>query len=39
MERDVIIPTGKDVTIVVSRTVFPGREKEYEEWVTGNRPS
>ena len=33
MERDVIIPTGKDVTIVVSRTVFPGREKDYQEWV------
>ncbi|MFC1942474.1 hypothetical protein ACFLWU_04575 [Chloroflexota bacterium] len=28
-----IVPTGKDVTVVVSRTVFPGREKEYDEWV------
>ena len=33
MERDTIVPTGKDVTIVASRVVFPGREKEYEEWV------
>jgi uncharacterized protein len=33
MENDVIIPTGKDVTIVISRTVFPGRVNEYEEWV------
>ena len=33
MENDVIIPSGKDVTVVVSRTVFPGREKEYNEWI------
>ncbi len=24
---------GKSVTVVVSRRVFPGKEKEYEEWV------
>ncbi len=24
---------GKAVTVVVSRTVFPGREKDYDEWV------
>ncbi|HEX7474764.1 MAG TPA: antibiotic biosynthesis monooxygenase [Dehalococcoidales bacterium] len=33
MENDTMVRTGKDVTIVVSRTVFPGREKEYDEWV------
>ena len=33
MESDLIVPNGKDVTIVVSRTVFPGREKEYDAWV------
>lgn len=24
---------GKDVTVVVSRNVFPGHEREYDEWV------
>ena len=33
MENDRIIPSGKDVTVVVSRTVFPGKEKDYDEWV------
>lgn len=33
VENDVIIPTGKDVTIAISRTVFPGRVNEYEEWI------
>jgi uncharacterized protein len=33
VENDVIIPTGKDVTISISRTVFPGRVNEYEEWI------
>jgi antibiotic biosynthesis monooxygenase (ABM) superfamily enzyme len=33
MESDLIVPTGKDVTIVVSRTVSPGREKDYDAWV------
>jgi uncharacterized protein len=33
VEKDVVIPSGKDVTIVISRTVFPGYEKEYAEWV------
>lgn len=33
MENDVIVPTGKDVTVVVSRTVFPGYDKDYDEWV------
>ncbi len=32
-EKDTIIPTGRDVTIVVSRTVSPGHEREYDEWV------
>ena len=33
MEKDKIIATGKDVTVIVSREVFPGMEKEYVEWV------
>ncbi|MCJ7604919.1 MAG: hypothetical protein MUO19_02660 [Dehalococcoidales bacterium] len=33
MENDVIVPTGKDVTVVVSRTVFPDHEQEYDNWV------
>jgi uncharacterized protein len=33
MENDLIIQTGKDVTIAISRTVFPGRVNEYEEWI------
>ena len=33
MEEDIIVRTGNDVTVVVSRTVFPGFEDEYDEWV------
>lgn len=33
MEKDIVVSTGKEVTIVVSRTVFPGREREYEAWI------
>ncbi len=33
METDRIVPSGKDVTVVVSRNVFPGHEREYDEWV------
>jgi antibiotic biosynthesis monooxygenase (ABM) superfamily enzyme len=33
MENDVIVTKGKSVTVVVSRRIFPGHEKEYEEWV------
>jgi len=33
MESDVIVPTKKSVTVVVSRNVFPGRERDYDEWV------
>jgi antibiotic biosynthesis monooxygenase (ABM) superfamily enzyme len=33
METDRIVPSGKDVTVVVSRSVFPGHEREYDEWV------
>jgi uncharacterized protein len=33
MDSDVIIPGKKDVTIVVSRNLYPGYEKEYAEWV------
>ena len=33
MEKDTIVPSGKDITVVVSRNVLPGREQEYDEWV------
>ena len=34
MENDTIVPgSGKSVTVVVSRTVFPGHERDYDEWV------
>ncbi len=34
MEHDQILHRdGKSVTVVVSRTVFPGYEKEYDAWV------
>src|SRR4030042_5902927 len=34
MENDTIVPgIGKSVTVIVSRTVFPGHEREYDEWV------
>jgi antibiotic biosynthesis monooxygenase (ABM) superfamily enzyme len=33
MENDRIIPSGKDVTVVVSRNVFPGHERDYDDWV------
>ena len=33
MEDDRIIQDGKDVTVVVSRNVFSGREWEYNDWV------
>jgi uncharacterized protein len=33
MEKDTILPTEKGVTIVVSRSVFPGHVREYEEWI------
>jgi uncharacterized protein len=32
-DRDTIIPGKKTVTVVVSRTVFPGHDKEYDDWV------
>ena len=32
-ETDRIVPSKKSVTVVVSRTVFPGREKDYDDWV------
>lgn len=34
--KDRIVPGGKgrkDVTVVVSRNVYPGHEKDYDEWV------
>ena len=33
MAEDRIVPTGKDITVVVSRSVFPGHEQEYDDWV------
>jgi antibiotic biosynthesis monooxygenase (ABM) superfamily enzyme len=33
LENDLMIQTAKDVTIAISRTVFPGRIDEYEEWI------
>jgi len=33
MENDRIIQDGKDVTVVVSRNVYPGHEREYDDWV------
>jgi antibiotic biosynthesis monooxygenase (ABM) superfamily enzyme len=32
-DKDTIVSKGKDVTVVVSRNVFPGHEKEYDDWV------
>ena len=33
MENDMIMPQGKSVTVVISRRVFPGHERDYDEWV------
>jgi len=33
MANDRIVRGEKSVTVVVSRTVFPGHEKDYDEWV------
>jgi antibiotic biosynthesis monooxygenase (ABM) superfamily enzyme len=34
MENDVVMPGAKkSVTVVVSRTVFPGHESDYDKWV------
>jgi antibiotic biosynthesis monooxygenase (ABM) superfamily enzyme len=36
MENDtdrIVHGRGKEVTVVVSRRVFPGKEKEYDDWV------
>ena len=33
MDSDTIIPGKKAVTVVTSRRVFPGHEKDYDEWV------
>jgi antibiotic biosynthesis monooxygenase (ABM) superfamily enzyme len=32
-DKDTVIQQGKAVTVVVSRMVFTGHEKDYEEWV------
>lgn len=33
MENDTIVTDKKSVTVVVSRTVFPGHENDYDQWV------
>ena len=33
MEKDAVMPQGKSVTVVISRRVFPGHERDYDEWV------
>ena len=33
MENDRIVPSGKEMTVVVSRNVFPGHERDYDDWV------
>ena len=33
MEDDRIVTQGKSVTVVVSRRVMPGHERDYDEWV------
>ncbi len=33
MESDTVIPGEKSVTVVVSRRVLPGHEKDYDAWV------
>ena len=33
MAEDRIIQDGNSVTVVVSRNVFPGHERDYDEWV------
>jgi uncharacterized protein len=32
MDNDIIKPLGKAVTVVVSRKIHPGRERDYYEW-------
>ncbi|MFH1647497.1 MAG: hypothetical protein ABID71_07440 [Chloroflexota bacterium] len=33
MNNDVIVPAGKSITVVISRILSPGHEREYDEWV------
>ncbi len=33
MENDRVVTTGKAVTVVVSRRVAPGHERDYDDWV------
>jgi antibiotic biosynthesis monooxygenase (ABM) superfamily enzyme len=33
MEKDLIMPQGKSVTVVISRRVYPGHERDYDAWV------
>jgi antibiotic biosynthesis monooxygenase (ABM) superfamily enzyme len=32
-QEDTVVTSGKSVTVVVSRTLLPGQEKKYNEWV------
>jgi antibiotic biosynthesis monooxygenase (ABM) superfamily enzyme len=32
-EKDTVVESGKSVTVVISRTIFPGHDKDYDEWV------
>lgn len=32
-EKDRVVENGKAVTVVVSRVVYPGHEKDYDEWL------
>jgi antibiotic biosynthesis monooxygenase (ABM) superfamily enzyme len=33
MTESNVVPAGKSVTVVVSRRVFPGHERDYDDWV------
>jgi antibiotic biosynthesis monooxygenase (ABM) superfamily enzyme len=33
VDNDRIMPQGKSVTVVISRRVLPGHERDYDEWV------
>jgi antibiotic biosynthesis monooxygenase (ABM) superfamily enzyme len=33
MDSDTVVPGAKSVTVVISRRLFPGHERDYDEWV------
>jgi antibiotic biosynthesis monooxygenase (ABM) superfamily enzyme len=33
MEKDMVVPGENSVTVVISRRLIPGHEKDYDEWV------